>query len=112
MSSLRRERAGGFSLSDAHTLDELEKTDFDKLPDILIPTESLFANLDIVRLEAFYERLCRNGAEIYQKKIGTHYENGQCVRIYGKDGFFALGEVREYDDGSAIKAIKLFELGE
>ncbi|MBQ7821047.1 MAG: tRNA pseudouridine(55) synthase TruB [Clostridia bacterium] len=111
MSSLRRERSGSFTLVNAHTLDEIAALDENGRAGLLIPTESLFYDLETVRFPEFYERLCRNGAEIYQKKISTHYETGTRLRLYGKDGFFALGEVREYEDGSAIKAIKLFDLG-
>ncbi|MBO7148551.1 MAG: tRNA pseudouridine(55) synthase TruB [Clostridia bacterium] len=110
MSSLRRERSGTFSLDDAYTLETLENMSEDERAGVLIPTESLFYGLEAVKLPEFYERLCRNGAEIYQKKIKTDYKVGTRVRIYGKDGFFALGEVMEYDDGSAVKAIKLFDL--
>ena len=49
----------------------------------------------------------KNGCEIYQKKIGTSYENGSILRLYDEKGFFGLGEVSEFSDGSAIKMIKL-----
>ena len=58
----------------------------------------------------FYEKLCRSGCEIYQKKIGTHHAVGERVRLSGKCGFFALGEVREYEGGTAVKAIKQFDV--
>ena len=77
---------------------------------LLIPTESLFSTLSEVKLSEFYERLSRSGCEIYQKKIGTHHAVGERVRLSGKGGFFALGEVREYEGGSAIKAIKQFDV--
>ena len=44
------------------------------------------------------------------KKIGTGYAVGERVRLCGADGFFALGEVREYADGTAIKSVKIFDL--
>ena len=78
---------------------------------LLIPTESLFSNLGRVKLPAFYEKLCRSGCEIYQKKIKTDFALGERVRICDeKSDFFALGEVREYENGTAIKAIKTFNL--
>ena len=62
-------------------------------------------------LESFYEKLSRNGCEIYQKKIKTSLPTGTRVRMFGKDrGFYALGEVFEYENGSAIKAIKMFDI--
>ncbi|MBR2927301.1 MAG: tRNA pseudouridine(55) synthase TruB [Clostridia bacterium] len=111
MASLCRLETGGFSLSQAHTMQALsEMTDEERLA-LLIPIEQLFVTLDAVKLPAFFERLCRGGCEIYQKKIGTHHALGTRVRLCREDGqFFALGEVGEYPDGSAIKAIKTFEL--
>lgn len=111
MASLERAEACGFPLSDAHTVTQLESMTEDERLSLLIPTESLFASLPDVRLPAFYEKLCRSGCEIYQKKIGTSIPVGTRVRILTASGdFFALGEVREYDDGTAVKAIKTFFL--
>lgn len=110
MSSLRRTRSGNFKIEDATTLDALSEMDEADRFKRLIPTESLFAELEAVTLPEFYERLCRNGAEIYQKKIRTSFDAGAKVRIHGKSGFFALGEVRDFAEGTAIKAVKLFDL--
>ena len=109
MATLTRSAAGGFSLDQAVTLEELEKmTDGQRLAR-LIPTEELFGDLDRVVLPEFYYRLCVSGCEIYQKKIRTDLPLGTRVRLSSPAGeFFALGEVREYGDGTAIKAIKTF----
>ena len=110
MAALRRTHTGEFALADAVTPDALEQmTDAERLA-LLRPVESLFADLAPVNLPAFYERLCRNGAEIYQKKIGTDYDVGRYVRLYSKEGFFALGRVYDFDGGSAIKSEKIFRL--
>jgi hypothetical protein len=62
-------------------------------------------------LPAFYEKLCRNGCEIYQKKINTDHKIGTRVRLCDASGaFFALGEVRDYENGTAIKGIKYFDV--
>lgn len=111
MASLRRTSAGGFDIADSTTLDALEQMSGSEREALLLPVESLFATLEAVRLPAFYEKLCRNGCEIYQKKIKTDFATGTRVRLCTADGrFFALGEVRDFDDGSAIKAIKFFEI--
>ena len=111
MASLERTVAGGFSLAVSHTLEELEAMNADERLAALLPTEYLFATLPAIRLPAFYERLFRSGCEIYQKKIGTHLALATRVRVCNADGkFFALGEVREYEDGTAIKSIKMFDL--
>ena len=111
MATLERTYAGGFSIDDAVSISELEQTSEEERLSRLIPTESLFEELPKVCLSEFFEKLCRGGCEIYQKKIRTSLPVGKRVRIADKDGkFFALGEVKEYEDGSAIKSIKTFEL--
>ncbi len=111
MASLTRTMACGFTLDEAMSIDELRTLDSEALLSRLIPIEGLFRELPSVTLPAFYERLFRSGCEIYQKKIGTNYELDQTVRICGEEcGFFALGRVREYENGTAIKSIKLFSL--
>lgn len=111
MATLCRTETGGFPISESVTVDELKSMDDTALTGRLIPTESLFRTLDSVNLPKFYEKLCRSGCEIYQKKVKTNFDNGKKVRICSEDGeFFALGEVSEYENGSAIKAIKTFKL--
>ena len=108
MSTLRRTAAGGFRIENAVTLEYLNELSDEERLGLLIPTEELFRELDAVRLPDFYYRLCVNGCEIYQKKIRTSYPLGTRLRLYTPDGdFFALGEVREYAEGTAVKAIKL-----
>lgn len=111
MSALHRVVAGGFDIENSHTLKELEELEIDERLSLLAPTESLFADSPLVKLPAFYEKLCRSGCEIYQNKIKTNLEIGTRVRLCTQNGgFFALGEVREYENGTAIKAIKTFSL--
>lgn len=108
MSSLERLASGGFSLDECYTLDSLEAMEYEERCGLLRPVESLFSTLSAVKLQPFFEKLSRSGNEIYQKKIKTDFTAGTRVRLYGADGFYALGEVRDYPDGSAIKVIKLF----
>ena len=111
MATLERREAGGFNISGAYSIAELEAMSEAERLSLLLPTESVFSDAPKVVLPEFYEKLSRNGCEIYQKKIGTSFDRGTRVRMYSKNGvFFALGEVREYDGGSAIKAIKMFDI--
>ena len=111
MSSLERSEAGGYPISSSHTIAELEKMTEEERLSALLPVESLFASLPKLTLVDFYEKLSRNGCEIYQKKIKTDYSVGQRVRVCSADGhFFAIGEVVEREEGSAIKSVKIFEL--
>lgn len=111
MATLERRSAGGFDIKNSVTVEEIETMSEEGRASLLLPTESLFEDIEAVRLPAFYEKLSRNGCEIYQKKIRTSHAVGSKVRMCDAEGnFYALGEVREYPDGSAIKAIKLFDI--
>jgi tRNA pseudouridine55 synthase len=111
MATLRRTEAGGFPISDCVTLEELEAMDMDGRLGRLRPVEELFSDLEAVNLPDFYRTLCRNGCEIYLKKIGVSFPAGQRLRLCDASGrFFALGEVGDYEDGAAVKAIKIFVL--
>ncbi len=108
MSALCRTAAGMFSLDSAVTPDALRALDQAERDALLLPIEDAFGDLPAVKLPPFFAKLAHSGLEIYQKKIGTGYPVGQTVRFSDADGFFALGEVRDYPDGTAIKPIKQF----
>ena len=111
MATLRRTEAGGFPVSDCVTLDRLEDMELPDRMAFLRPVEELFSDLDALYMPDFYRALCRNGCEIYLKKLGMCFAVGTRLRLYDSQGrFFALGEVREYEEGLAVKAIKLFVL--
>lgn len=111
MATLERAEACGISLDECHAIEELEKMSEDERQNILLPTERLFDDLDAVKLPAFFEKLFRDGCPIYQKKIKTGYSVGSRIKICSENGkFFALGEVVEREEGTAIKSVKIFEL--
>lgn len=111
MATLQRVEACGICIEDTYTLEELEEMDPEKRLACLAPTEKLFFDLPLERLSPFFEKLFRDGCPIYQKKIHTAHPTGTRVRICRADGaFFALGEVVEREEGSAIKSVKIFEL--
>ena len=103
MSALCRYSSGGFTLDGAVTPEELEALSSEERTAKLIPAEELFPELEKITLPDFYARLCLCGCEIYQKKIGTSFTCGERVRVYTKDGFAGVGEVKQYPDGTAIK---------
>ncbi|MBQ4064548.1 MAG: pseudouridine synthase, partial [Clostridia bacterium] len=109
MSSLRRTETGGLSVTDAVSLETLEALSLEERENLLHPTESLFAPLPILRLPPIFARVAQAGNEIYLKKVGASYPAGQRLRLYD-DSFFSLGEVREFENGLAVKPIKKFRL--
>ena len=89
MATLCRTVTGSFKIETAHTLSQLEAMSEKERMDCLIPTESLFHSLPALRLPAFFERLCRGGCEIYLKKLGVSFEEGQRIRLLTADGLFS-----------------------
>ena len=111
MANLCRTETGGFSLSQAHTIDELtEMNESDRLA-ALLPVESLFASLPDILLQPFYEKLIRSGCAVLQSKLKVSLTVGSRVRLSDAKGtFFALGEIVESEEGLAIKSIKTIVL--
>lgn len=110
MSQLERTKSGSFKIENSVTISQLEKMTDEEKKALVIDIESLFLEAPKVVLSDFYARLCRSGCEIYQKKIKSSLPLDTFVRISDKDGFFALGQVKEYPEGTAIKSLKLFKL--
>ncbi len=112
MASLERSSACGFSIDEAHTIEEIEELSAEARLALLRPVEEIFSELEAVKLPAFYEKLFRSGCEIYLKKVKLpEFPEGARLRVLDSNGnFFALGEVRSYENGLAVKSIKLFVL--
>lgn len=110
MSALERTRASVFTLEDAHTLSEIEALTEEERDALIVPIERIFEEHRKIKLEPFFARLARCGVEIYLKKIGQTIPVGERVTLHDELGFFALGEVREFDSGLAIKPIKQFDV--
>lgn len=108
MKTLERCEASGFTLEDGITLGELEALSPDEREARVLPVENIFADKRMVNLAPFFARLARAGQEIYLKKIGLSLNIGEIVRISDDEGFFAIGEVREFEGGRAIKPIRQF----
>ena len=110
MKTLCRLEASGFTLSDAVTLEELEAMSAEEREALIYPIEYIFKDKRKIVLPPFFARLARCGVEIYLKKINTDAELGEQLTLYDSTDFFALGEVREFEDGLAIKPIKQFDV--
>lgn len=113
MTSLERTETGGFGLDSAHSIEELEELPQEERNALLIPIETLFSDLPAILLPPFYARLCRNGCAVALKKIGWDLPLESRARLCREeDGFFALGEVVETEEGAAVRSIKTFLLDE
>ena len=110
MKTLLRTECAGYTLEDAHTLSEIEEMTDEERASVIRPVEELFSKYRRVTLPPFFARLARCGVEIYLKKISLKAELSERVALYDERGFFALGEVRAFDEGNAIKPIKQFDI--
>lgn len=111
MSSLCRLQSGAFTLENSYTLEELEQyVSDDRVEEIIVETESLFADLSEIRLSEFYSKLAKNGQPIFSSRAKLSLpEINNRLRLYDENGvFFALGEVIDIDGERCAKSIKMF----
>ena len=101
LSSLRRTRAGSFTIDMAYQLDELlDLVSAGKIDSAIIPADKLFSEHPALTLSENDTRRCKNGASCYVENIvdGTY-------RFYGTDcEFLLLGTVKNGE----IRSIKTF----
>jgi tRNA pseudouridine55 synthase len=109
MKTLTRLSASGYSIEGAKTLTELENMSDDERVNFVHPVEDVFKKYELVVLPEFFARLAKSGQEIYLHKIKKDLKLGDVVRIADQNGFFAVGEVREFENSLlAIKPIRQF----
>ncbi len=109
MQALTRTEAAGYPLSAAYTLGEWEALSPKARTAAVIATADLFPAAPAVSLPPFFARLARNGLPIYLRKIArTDLALGTRARLFDGDGFFALAEVREEEEGLALRPIRQF----
>lgn len=91
MVSLKRTKSGSFSLDTAVTLSELEKIrDEERISDILIPVDEMFAHLPSVHVPTPHIKLVENGNRfplhfILERRL---FSDGEQVRVYDEKGVF------------------------
>ena len=100
MSSLRRVKAGAFSIEQAHTIDEVQAAaDNGKLDEVLIPVEKLFTAFPTLTVSDAADKKLRNG-----NIIKLDAPNGMYSVYSETGGFLLLGEVAD----NKLKTIKSF----
>lgn len=100
MSSLRRVKAGVFSITQAHTMEQIQAAaDLGGLDGIIIPVDTLFTDKPKLTVNEFEEKKLRNGNIIKTKSADGTY------RVYSESGeFLLLAEVKD----NLLKTIKSF----
>lgn len=100
MSSLRRTKAGVFSVEDAHTIAEVqEAVDRGEAESLIIPLDTLFSEFNKLTVPAVAEKKLRNGSIVNISAPDGKY------RVYSESNeFLLLGEVQS----GRLKTIKSF----
>lgn len=100
MSALRRTRAGGFSVEQAHKLAEVQRyADEGRVEELLIPVDQLFADYEKCSASAKAEKRIRCGNE-----YNCDLPDGE-YRVYSEAGdFLMLGRA----EGGVMRTIKSF----
>lgn len=100
MSSLRRVRAGAFSIEDAHSIDEVENAANDgRVVDIMLPVDTLFSALPELKVPESTANRLKTGNIIKISAADGDY------RVYSDSGEFLL--VGKVENGK-LKTIKSF----
>ena len=100
MSSLRRTKAGAFSVEQTHTIQQIQAAaETGELEKIILSVDTLFADKPALEANAVCEKKLRNGNAIKLNRADGVY------RVYSETGeFLLLGEVRQ----GILKTIKSF----
>jgi tRNA pseudouridine55 synthase len=100
MSTLRRTRAGAFTINDAVTIQAVEDAAAEsKASELLRPIDNLFAEYPAMALNLAQEKICRNGGGFKVSGVAA----GK-YRAYGENEFLALAEVSENSEFATIKS--------
>ena len=101
MHSLTRTRSGAYALDQCHSFDEVGQAMQDgTMPQLLLPTDSLFLEHPAVQLtDEGAERIARGAVVFPRQTSGMPEQAGALCRVYHEGRFLMLGQVRELDKG-------------
>ncbi len=101
MHSLMRTRAGAYPLEQCHSFETVEQAMQDgTMQALLLPVDSLFAAHPAVQLtDEGAERIARGAVVFPRQAAGLPETEGVLCRVYHKDRFLMLGQVRTLDKG-------------
>lgn len=101
MHSLTRTRAGAYPLAQCHSFEEVERAMQDgTVQDLLLPVDGLFAEHPAVQLnDEGADRIARGAVVFPRQAQGLPDEPNTLCRVYHKDHFLMLGQVRTLDKG-------------
>jgi len=93
LDALRRTRIGDFDLSGSVTLDAIEACAPAQRDTLLAPVDALLKGFPKLKLESADARLILQGQPLCLP--GREGTPGNCIRLYGPEGFLGLGQWKE-----------------
>ena len=110
MRKLERTRVGAFGLENARTLGEMQKLkDDNRLPEAVLPVDSVFAECPALHVRSDFCRLVDNGNAFLmeQTREKESYAPGRWVRVYRPDESF-VGIYAWEAEQKRYKPVKMF----
>ena len=110
MSFLVRTRAGKYNLDNALTLEEIrELADCRQLEGSLTPVETVFEELDGIRLDSEDTFKYCNG--VWLQLNNKNFDTSPFIRVYdNNENFLGIGEIFQNGQGTCLKSKKFFSI--
>lgn len=100
MTSLVRTGSGGFALGDCYTLEEVQRArDEDRLGELILPVERVFAGLPKLRLGEAQTRMYCNGVKLDLGRVRDIRPGSTDYAVYGSDGCFIGTAFADFENG-------------
>lgn len=100
MTSLVRTSSGGFTLDDCHTMEEIQRAaDENRLDELILPIERVFASLPRLRLNEVQTRMYKNGVKLDISRVHHIKADTELYSVYGFDGGFIGTALADRENG-------------
>lgn len=100
MTSLVRTSSGGFTLDECYTMEEIQQAaDEDRLEELILPIERVFATLPRLRLNEVQTRMYKNGVKLDISRVHHIKPDKELYAVYGFDGRFIGTAFADHENG-------------
>ncbi len=100
MTSLVRTSSGGFTLAECYTMEEIQQAaDENRLEELILPIERVFASLPKLRLNEVQTRMYKNGVKLDISRVHHIKVNVELYSVYGSDGGFIGTAFADHENG-------------
>lgn len=100
MTSLVRTSSGGFTLAECYTMEEIQQAaDENRLEELILPIERVFASLPKLRLNEVQTRMYKNGVKLDISRVHHIKSEVELYSVYGSDGVFIGTAFVDHENG-------------